>query len=81
METWIWKELTRQTGVGKISDGGNSICESKDTMEKKNKRHNGTEYLGTGEYGTCILSELGDFSRKQRGTEITGIGTIPSLTS
>lgn len=37
METWIWKELTRQTGVGKISDGGNSICESKDTTEKKIK--------------------------------------------
>lgn len=51
------------------------------TQRKKKKRQRNREYLGTGEYGTCILSELGDFSRKQRGTEITGIGTILSLTS
>ena len=34
METWIWKELTRQAGVARISDGGNSICEGKDTKER-----------------------------------------------
>lgn len=39
------------------------------------------EYLGIGEYGTCILSELGDFSKKQTGSGITGIETILSLAS
>lgn len=53
----MWKELTRHNGVGKISDGGNSICKGKETWRNM-------EYLGTGEYATFISSELGNFSRK-----------------
>ena len=44
-----------------------------ETAFVKVKTQRNGEYLGTGEYGTCMLSEGGDFSRKQRGTEITGI--------
>ena len=52
-----------------------------ETAFVKVKTQRNGEYLGPGEYGTCILSEAGDFSRKQRGTEITGIGKILSLAS
>lgn len=37
--------------------------------------------MGISEYGTCLPSELRDFSRKQRGSGMTGTGTMLSFAS